>query len=87
MSDDVIVHLTQLASYVITFTPAGFQRLRLQPSAHMAPREIKDTVPSPSPIRTPFLTCVEYQWYYRGVCGSSRLWSGRIIRQLVVNPI
>lgn len=50
-------HLTQLASYVMTFTPAGFQRLRLQPSAHMAPREVKVTVPSPSPIRTPFLTC------------------------------
>src|SRR5258706_5601439 len=57
MSDDTIVHLTQLASYVMTFTPAGFQRLRLQPSAHMAPREVNVTVPSPSPIRTPFLTC------------------------------
>jgi len=53
-------------SMVVMLIPAGFHLFRFQPSTHIAPRLIKLTVPSPSPILTPFLTfhnewVMEYQ--------------------------
>lgn len=43
-------------STVTTFIPAGFHRFRCHPSTHIAPRLRRLTVPSPSPIFTPFST-------------------------------
>src|SRR4051794_17298040 len=45
-----------LTSTVVILIPAGFHRRRFHPSTHIAPRLSKLTVPSPSPILTPFLT-------------------------------
>ena len=42
-------------STVTTLIAAGFHRLRFHPSTHIAPRLSKLTVPSPSPIFTPFI--------------------------------
>lgn len=47
---------SRLTSTVTTSIPAGFQRLRFQPSTHIAPRLRRFTVPSPSPMRTPLTT-------------------------------
>lgn len=44
-------------SYETTLIPPGFHRGRRQPSAHMAPRLSRLTVPSPSPNLTPLRTC------------------------------
>lgn len=74
-------------STVTTLTPPGFQRLRFQPSAHIAPRLTKLTVPSPSPSFTPFLTCVlvNFQTFHfsEGTC----LGQCFIICDLEVNPV
>src|SRR5580693_7602488 len=41
-------------STVVTLIPAGFHRFLFQPSTHIAPKLRSETVPSPSPILTPF---------------------------------
>jgi hypothetical protein len=43
-------------STVTTLIPLGFHVFRFHPSTHIAPSEIRLTVPSPSPILTPFRT-------------------------------
>jgi hypothetical protein len=49
-------------SIVVTLMPAGFHLGRFQPSAHIAPKLSRLTVPSPSPILTPLRT-----WTYVSV--------------------
>lgn len=54
----VTIAKLKLTSIVLTGMPAGFQFFLFQPSTHMAPREMRLTVPSPSPILTPFFTYI-----------------------------
>lgn len=44
--------------FVITLIPAGFHFGSFHPRTHIAPRDSKGTVPSPSPNFTPFLTWI-----------------------------
>lgn len=77
-------------STVTTSIPAGFHRLRFQPSTHIAPRLSKLTVPSPSPILTPFVTYPAHVWFIKSQRPECRqetyLWIRLFIREFRVDP-